>query len=206
MTHRHVSLRGNAIWLVMVDAFFAIAEAGGSIQARLARAELKKLTEAQKAEISNDSSLIQFNRVVNTALMNAMSVCNENRRKEPAEKDMGYGSDVIIRHHPTVYAHERLLTYGGSVLQFLWLAHNRFDRSNESRRDQYVDVWFGRADSEIEINGIAADVIELFNRSKVSEIIPKWTIFDPNKGFWWINMDQIAKGQIVRMPRKKRAA
>lgn len=209
MTYGHVSLRGTGKSFEMVDAFLAIAEAGGSMQARFARQELSKLTVAEKTALDESLYRWAFHEKVNGALANALNVCNEHWKKNPGE-GMVYGCDIRIINVPvsSVWA-------GGSWYQFFWTAHEYSPCVGDFEPTRYVVVSLNRADSEVELTGRASDVVELFNRSRVAEIIPKWSSYkfvklDNGKikggDFCRISMSRIAKGRVVRMPRKKQVA
>jgi hypothetical protein len=147
---------------------------------------------------------------VNNALANAYGVCNEFRKKDAGE-GMSYGCDIRITNTPP----SRVWS-GGSLYQFFWITRELAPKSGNFDPSRYVVVSLDRADSEVELSGNASDVAELFGRSIVTKIIPEWKIFEParldgdrvvsNGGFWHINMGQISKGRIVRMPRKKQVA
>ncbi len=195
-TRNHVSLNeGNGHTAIdRVIAFLALAEAGGSMQAKLARKELAALGESERIRFECD----QYDRT-NSVLANAYDAClQEGRRTRTHHKDVSYGWNIIVQSLG-VERPDRPHCRPDFIYQFIWTAYNE----SPFTPSRYVEVKLNGL--ELRVEGKPSDVMELAMRAKLFEIFPgSWYAEDKR-----LDQRRLAKGRIVRerkRPSKKIAA
>jgi hypothetical protein len=178
-----------------VNAFLALAEAGGSMQAKFARKELAGLSEIERIRFECD----EYART-NGALANAYGTCvNAGRLTSTHHEDVNYGWDIVVRslgvEHPGRRPH--------FIYQFFWTAYRHSPCLGQFKPSRYVEVKLNGL--EIRLYGKPSDVMELAMRAKLFEIFPgSWYAGDKH-----LDQRQLAKGRLVRehkRPGKKAAA
>ena len=187
LNRNHVKLNeeGTHSDLERTNAFLALAEAGGSMQAKFARKELASLGEREKRffEVTQYDS-------ANTALANAYQTCvKEGRTAKTHHEDVSYGWNIIVH---SLSADRSTDKFVPSVYQFFWTAYHYNPSESRFAPSRYVEVKLDGLCLSLE--GKPSDVMELAKRANLFEIFP---------GSWyagWNRADQaqLAKGRIVR--------
>lgn len=188
MNNEFIGLHGgyshSGDYFDIVDAFFALAETGGSMQAKYAREELAKLSDHSKRgsdpwtqeKVFSPNKWDTHNRI-NTALENGYQTCLKEAyrdhlsRKEACDMiyDHSLGWDIIVRRHPRIWeSGDRIVR---SVYQFFWTAYKHSIGQGHPDPTRYVQVELGGY--ILTLRGNPSDVMELAKQAKLFEILPR---------------------------------
>ncbi len=168
----------------IVDAFFALAETGGSMQAKYVREELAKIDDYYKRgtepwtqeKVFSPNNWDTHDRI-NTALENGYQTClKEAHRRDLSSKeasDMTHnhflGWDIIVHRHPrSCESGERIVR---SLYQFFWTAYKHSIGQGRPDPTRYVQVEL--VGYILTLRGNPSDVMELAKQAKLFEILPR---------------------------------
>jgi hypothetical protein len=167
-----------------VDAFFALAEAGGSMQAKYVREELARIDDYTKRgtepwtekKCFSPNEWDTHNRI-NAALENGYQTClKEAYRRDLSRKeacDLIYnhslGWDIIVRRHPRIWEDGGRIVR--SVYQFFWTAYKHSIGKGCPDPTRYVQVELGGY--ILTLRGKPSDVLELARQAKLFDLLPR---------------------------------
>jgi hypothetical protein len=192
-TRSDISLNGGCgkSFFETVLAFFAVAEAGGSVQAKLVRAQLNSLSDSSKKSFDTNSQ--ESFDTINNALKSAHETCLEKQRHtytfDEATYEMGW--DIVAHHFPKLSSFISATRY-----RFFWTAYDYMPCSGDFGPSRYVEV---ELNGELRLQGKVSDVMNLAMRAKLFEMIPNGWCRNEN----YLDQRQLAKGRM--MPQRKRS-
>jgi hypothetical protein len=180
----HGGCSRNGDYFDIVDAFFALAEAGGSLQAKYVREELSKVDDYSKRgsdpwtgekcfSPNNWNTHDRINAALESAYQTCLKEAYRNDLSRAAAIDMTYdhflGWDIIVRRHPRIWiTGERIVR---SLYQFFWTAYQHSLGQGRPDPTRYVQVEL--VGYILTLRGRPVDVVELAKQAKLFEILPR---------------------------------